>query len=419
MNQKLDNKTLARAILTLTFSRLIINITRRFPYAFLPTIARQLSVPLSAVQSVMAIQAGVGMSSPVFGPLSERFGRKRVILGTLALLVVASLLGMALPQFQIFAVVMIAYGIAKTIFDPSVHAYVGDRVAYARRGVATGVIELSWAGSLLVAAPVAGIVLGLSYVTVPDALMSGDFRFITDFEWRTTGLQAIFGLLAVSGALAFFITWWVVPADHPASGAALRIITPFDTLKIIRGNPAAMGAVAYSLLLSTANEIFFINYGAWMELSFDLVLAALGAVTVVIAAAEVVGEVSIIALADRIGKRRLALLGSGISSACYLLLPLLDFSLIVALIGLFVMFLFVEIGIVASLPLFTEVLPESRAVMMSGVIGAASGGRLLGAILGGAIYALSGDFVVMGGIAMLIGFGSFFMLWRFVPEAES
>ena len=50
-NLKKSNVT---ELATLTFARLIINMTRRFPYAFLPEISRQLGVSLDSVQNVMA-----------------------------------------------------------------------------------------------------------------------------------------------------------------------------------------------------------------------------------------------------------------------------------------------------------------------------------------------------------------------------
>ncbi|NJL56686.1 sugar porter family MFS transporter [bacterium] len=138
--------------------------------------------------------------------------------------------------------------------------------------------------------------------------------------------------------------------------------------------------------------------------------------TVVIAAAEVIGEVTVMGLADRIGKRRLSLIGSAVSALSYVILPHLDTSLPLALAGVFVMFLFVEIGIVAAIPLFSEVLPEARAVMMSGVIGASSLGRFLGAAGGGALLALVGDFAVIGLVSTGVGLLAVFSMWRFVPE---
>jgi MFS transporter, DHA1 family, inner membrane transport protein len=388
------HRTIIISILVLTLTRLIFNMARRFPYPFIPEIGRQLAVPVGSVQSVMATQAGVGVVSPLFGPLSERYGRKRVMLGTLVMMALASLLGALLPQFWIFALVMIAFGAGNMIFLPAAHAFLGDRVPYNRRGMAVGVMELSWAGSLIIAAPVAGFLLA------------------------TSGLQAVFGALGVAFAVALVIAWFYIPADHPTGQTLPHTVNPLAAFRTLSKSPAGLAAMTFSLTTSAANEIFFINYGLFMELSFDLVLATLGAATTVIAVAEIAGEFAVIGISDRVGKRRLALLGAALASLSYLALPLLAFSLPAALAGLFLMFLGVEMAFVSAIPLFTEVLPGARSVMMSGNMGAASFGRLAGAGLGGLLYGITGSFLLMGFIAMCIGLVGFFMLWRFVHEVE-
>lgn len=391
--QKIKNDNeLIRSVTILTIARVVVNATRRFPYAFLPTIARLLGVPLSNVQNVMSIQAGVGATSPLLGTLSERYGRKRVMMAMLMLIAIAGFLGSLAPQFWMFAGVMIVFGISKMIFDPTIHAYVGDRVPYRRRGFAVGVIELSWAGSLLIAAPVTGYLLDVS------------------------GIASVFLCIALSSLMVLGMVWQFIPTDAPSKTTSVKIITPMDSWRLMRNSPPAMGAVLFTILLSAANEIFFINYGAWMEVSFALVLTALGTVTIVIAVAEVCGELSVIGIADRFGKRRLTLIGVGVSSVMYIIIPQLTFSLPVALAGIFILFLSVETAIVAAIPLFTEVLPNARSVMLSSMIGAASGGRLLGALLGGFLYAQTNSFMTMGLVAMLIGLTALFMLWYFVPE---
>jgi len=94
-------------------------------------------------------------------------------------------------------------------------------------------------------------------------------------------------------------------------------------------------------------------------------------------------------------------------------------SLDTALIGLFILFLGFEIGLVASLPLFSEILPDARAIMLSGVAAAAAAGRLIGALLGGSLFGITDDFVIIGLVATLIGCGAAFTIWRFVHIAES
>jgi predicted MFS family arabinose efflux permease len=384
----------ATELATLTFARLVINMTRRFPYPFLPEISRQLGVSLDSVQNVMAVNAGVGVGSPLLGPIGERYGRKRVMMGTLILMMLASVFGAVVPQFGLFAGVMIAFGIVKMVFDPATSAYIADHIPYERRGTAIGVTELSWAGSLLVAAPIVGYLLGAS------------------------GLQSVFLMLLVACLLALAAVYRYLPADHPSGDAIPRGITPLATWRALRSDPVAFRALVYTFLLVIANEIFFINYSAYLETTFNLALTALGTVTIVVAIAEVCGEFAIIGIADRYGKRRIALIGVAVSSVGYILLPVFSFSLPLTLATVFVIFFMLEIAIVASVTLYTEILPGARAIMMSSYVGAESFGRLVGAALGGWLYVALKDFSLVSAISAAIAFGSLFMLWRFVHEKQ-
>lgn len=391
MTQENDPQ-LVKSVLVLTICRLIVNITRRFAYPFLLEISRQLQVGLGSVQSVIALQAAVGVTSPVFGPFSERYGRKRVLMGALLLIAGVALIGAALPRFWMFAGVMITFGFAKVIFDPAMSAYLADRVPYQRRAMAMGTTELAWAGSLIVSAPVVGVLLNRG------------------------GLQAVFGALGAAAVLVTLVLWRVLPSDSPAPSIQVRSISPLLSLRLLRRSPVGIGAMGYTFLLMMANDIFYINYGAWMEQSFGLVLVRLGAVTTVIALAEVLGEGVVIAAADRIGKRRLALLGAILSSTVYLLMPFLSSQLGFVLVGLFALFLTFETAIVSALPLFSEVMPDARAVMMSGNASAASIGRFAGAAVGSLVFGLTEQFVFIGVMASVLGYLAAFCLWRFVPE---
>jgi len=385
------NEAIVKPVIALTFVHLIINITRRFAYPFLPAISRQLGVPIASVQSVMSFQSGIGAISPLFGTLSERYGRKRIMLSALMLMLLALIPGIFISQFAVFALVMMGLGLGKILFHPTMQAFIGDRVPYEQRGLAMGFSELSWAGALIVASPLAGWVLG------------------------AYNIQTLFAIFTALLFFGFILLWWILPNDAPEPDQTSELITPLDGLRLLWGRTVAMGALLYSFCLVIANEIFFINYGIWMEQSFQLELVEIGALTLVIAAAEIVGEVAVMGLSDRIGKRRLTLIGASLAGIMYFILPFTSVDLTFALIGLFVMFVGVEIGIVASLPLFTEVAPDARNVFMATNAGFHSIGRLIGGLMGGWLLLLTGNFFIIGTVSLIIGLFAVFFLWRYVP----
>ena len=389
-------------VIALAITRTILNFTRRFAYPFVPEIARQFQVDIATIQSLLGWSALVGITSPFFDPLSEQFGRKRVMLGTMVIAFVTSVVGLLLPQFTIFAIAIILYGWVKMIFDPAAQTYMADRIPYAQRARAYGVFELSWALSLLIGAPLTGFLLGL---------------------W---GMQSVFVFFSVVFAIAIYLVWRYVDNDRPQHESSRA--SPGSVRRRVFANIRNMGRTLVSskqvmafflfvVLVVIGNEIFFINYGNWLEESFGLAVEAIGAVTIVIAIADVVGEFSVAAWADRIGKRRFVLFGTTITAICYGLIPLLSSSLPLAMAGMFVLFIGVEISIVTSIVLISEILPDSRATMLSLNIAAHALARFVGAQMGRYMFQEFADFRMIGAAASILILIAIIMMWVFVPEA--
>jgi len=96
---------------------------------------------------------------------------------------------------------------------------------------------------------------------------------------------------------------------------------------------------------------------------------------------------------------------------CYGVLPLMSQTLPLALIGLACIFLTYEFAIVSALSLCTELLPGTRATMMSGFLGAAGAGRVIGALIGGPIW-LKGGILITGFVsAGVSGLGLLCLIW--------
>ena len=381
--------------LLLMVTRTVINLPRRFAYPFLPEISRQLHVSLPSVQQAVASQTGIGIISPLLTPIPERRGRKETLLMALTLLILGGVLGGLVPRFGAFYLVLIIMGLSKTLFDPAMQTYIGDQVPYSQRGTAIGIVEVSWSFSLVIAAPMAGFLLDMS------------------------GLAAIFWAIAVLGVLSWFIIWRYLPPDKPHFEVGQRPkIFEREKIKYLLNTPAAVAGLIYAVLLVGANEILLIVFGAWLENEFDLKLTSLGVAALVIAGAEVVGEFTVIGFVDRIGKQKMAVSGALLASLCYLALPYLGITLGLALGLIFLLFVGVETAIVASFPLFTEVLPKARALMMTSLWGAHAFGRLAGATIGGLVYAWTDSFGITMNLAFAGTLVCALVLWRFVPDVD-
>ncbi|MBZ0301467.1 MAG: MFS transporter, partial [Anaerolineae bacterium] len=219
------------------------------------------------------------------------------------------------------------------------------------------------------------------------------------------------------------LLWVMVPGDGPDRSAA-QVPRPErqPVLRLLRERPIVFVGLGYSICTIAAQEIFFINYALWMESSFALVLGTLGLATVVLGLAEAVGEVLVSAAGDRIGMHRMALSGALLAGVGFAVIPHLNQNLLLALGGIFVVFVLFEMAIVAAIGLFTEVLPQARSVMMSANISAMSLGRLIGALVGGGLYALTHSFGLIGLVTMalmLAGCGLLALLLRTMAAADA
>lgn len=353
-------------LISFTIIRTIMNTGYRLPYPFVPIIAAGLGMPLEAITSAVGAARLLGVASPVLGAAADRLGRKTAMLLGISIFTLGLGVVAVSPSYPslVASVLLIAGG--KIIFDPAMYAYLGDRVTYAQRGLATAIVEMGWSGAFLIGMPLAGIMIDRG------------------------GWAAPFPLMTLAGIASILILWRILPgnaAHAPTSG------TLFNNLKTVLTNPTALAGLAMGFSMNAANETIGITFSTWLRSTFSLEAAMLAGVATVIGVAELGGEGLVAGLVDRIGKRRAVIAGSVLNGLACLLLPFMNQSLIGAMVGLFLIFITFEFALVASIPLMTEILPEARTTLMATNVSSLSAGRALGAFIGPLIF---GTFGLLG-----------------------
>ncbi|MGB9553645.1 MAG: MFS transporter, partial [bacterium] len=314
-----------------------------------------------------------GLLSLFFGPFSEILGRKAIMLLGIGLFSISSLLVALFPSIWTLGISLFFIGLASAIFDPAMQSYLGDQVPYEKRGWAIAVTEFSWSTSLLVGVPLAGLL-------------------IQSFSWNFPFL-----IFSVSGLAFLFILEKALPLIRLENKGGRKIFAG-----IWKANPVIFPAAIFSTLAIMTAQSIMIIYGVWMESSFRLSITGLGLTAGIIGGGELLGEVTAGIVGDRFGKRRVVLIYSTLTALVYLIIPFISQFLWSALILLFLLFYFFETAIVATITLFTELLPHERSVMMSVFVTSQS--------LGGALGALIGPFIFFGkGFALSGILASFFM----------
>jgi predicted MFS family arabinose efflux permease len=386
-----DRLRLFLQIGVLTLARLFLNTSIRMAYPFLPELARGLGTTEQAVARLVSIRSFAGVLSPLFSPISERYGRRLALILGMLLFCGGCFLVVLWPSYWILGLTLIAIVIGKVIFDPAMQAYLGDVVPYRHRGKALSVTELAWAGGFFIGVPAAAFIISRA------------------------GWQAPFLWLGGLGLGATILLWRVLP---PARSQKTQVAGFSALLQTMGRNPVIWAAAVYIMLVMTANEILLIVYGSWMESAFQLDLAGLGLATTVIGAAEVIGEITTGFAVDRFGKRPVVILFGLMTALVYFLIPLVSLSLTAALAALFILFFCFEMTVVGGVPLMTELIPTARSVVLSVVLAAAGLGRALGALIGPVIWDRVG-FQALGVVTAVIMALAVLVLARWVRESST
>jgi len=360
-----------------TACRILINTARRFVYPFAPALARGLDVPFAAVTSLIAVNQVTGMLGPVFAPLGDRRGYRIMLMAGMGLLALGMVVGGVFPVYGVLVAALFMAGLGKSMFDPAIQAYVAERVSFRRRGMIIGTIETAWAGSTLIGVPLVGVL-------------------IHHLGWRSPFL--VMGVLGILGLAGIYI---MVPRGHSRVSGTDNPVAMTKALRTMLCNRHSAGILGFAFFISVANDNFFVIYGVWLEETFDLSVVSLGFTTVVIGVAELCGEMLTALCADRVGLHRSIMGGLALSALSYAVLPLCGHTLVMAMGALFMVFLTVEFSIVTALSLSSEVMPGNRATMMSGYLAAASAGRVVGALLGGAMWP-AGKIMAIGFVSTLV-----------------
>jgi predicted MFS family arabinose efflux permease len=355
----ISHKKLNWRISLFTLSRLVVNTSFRMVYPFLAVFAAGLNVDISKVSLALAASMATSAVGPFIAPVADRRGRKVGMLIGMGIFLAGTLLAWWFPGYLTFFLAIMLGNLGNNIFLPAMQAYIGDHVPYQKRGMYLAISELSWALSFILLVPLAGLII------------------------EKTTWSGPYAALSILGLIMTVLLWKLVPTDKPLEPEPIMILR--DIRKVLSYTPALIGILMGTLFI-TGNEVINVVFGVWMQDSFGLKVAALGAASFVIGVSELTGEGVAAVLADRLGKERTIGLSVLLNGLWMLTVPLLGKSLPGAFVWLFVFFLTFEVGIVSALPLMTELTPATRATIMSLFIAALSLGRALGDIVAPILY---------------------------------
>lgn len=347
-------KPLTAAIAFLALTRLIINTSQRFVAPFLPAIARGIGISLGQAGLLVSARWLVGLTVPAVVALVGK-GERRVRLYMFGLMLFAAGAAVTAATSAFWGALagFLMLGIAKPVHDIAAQAYVADRTPYDQRARNLSYLELTWAGGLLIGAPLAGYLIDIGGWTLP------------------------FWLFTTAATLALMVAGYVLEPDSDVDKAKP------PPLALDR---AAWGLLVVTGLFSLAAENMTLIIGAWLEDGFALSLVSLGLVTTVVGLGELGGEGAVLMFADRLGKKRTVMIGLLVSIVAFGLFAPLSNNLALGLVAVAVGLGGFEVSIVATIPLATEQRPQARARFLALLTVSFAVSRAIGAALGPYIF---------------------------------
>lgn len=355
-------RTLNFQVTVVVIVRLVFNTFYRMIYPFLSYFAKGLGVDLRTISYAITMRSLMGLIGPFLASVADSRGRKAgMLIGTIAYTAAISLIALW-PTYPVFFIALSLAFIGYLIFVPSLQAYLGDQVPYEERGRVLGITEFAWSLSAIVGVPLIGLIIA------------------------RRGWLAPFPLIALLGAISVLVLAWMLPKDPTPQAGKPGFWSNFRTVFTY---PPAIAALVMATLYTAANETITLVYGVWVEQTFALSIASLGATALVIGISELGGETLVTLFTDKIGKRKALAIGIIGNCLATLALPILGRWLVGAVISLLLFYLTFEFAIVSGIPLMSEILPSARATMLASHMAFLAIGRAVGDLLAPILFTQS------------------------------
>ncbi|GIX56397.1 MULTISPECIES: MFS transporter [Bacillus] len=309
----------------------------------LPVITETISIPDGSGGLLITIYAlCYGITAPVFGMMSDRVGRKRmIIIGFIIFSISTFCTGLA-KNFEILLLFRGLTGLSGAMIMPSIFALVGDKVTYESRGKAMGTIMGAMIGSTVIGVPI-------------GAFLSE----IGNWQWTfySIGLLTLFLTLLINHILR---------NEKEREDVHVSLTETVDApLKMTVVNISVLFALLATFLWTIGLHGMFSYIGVYYENNFGISVGKIGIVIFLAGVGSVAGNILGGKLADKIGKKSVIVIASIVSSISVMLFSLSTENLVIAIIVHIIWSLFIGFGQASLTALISELKPAVRGTVMA------------------------------------------------------
>ena len=342
---------------------------------------------------VTAYSLMVGLFAILSGPVSDRIGRRRILLAGCGVMTVALASHGLVDSYWSFLGVRVFAGMAGGVLSGAAVSYIGDYFPYDRRGWALG-----WVMSGAAFGQIIGIPMGI----------------VMAERW---GFHSPFYLFAITMALTLPLLFFGVP-QPPVKRTSERLTVSgafADYVTLLKRPEVAWAAVAYFVMFFGV-AVFVIYLPTWLERDLGASGDQIALMFLVGGIANVVTGPQAGKLSDRIGRKGIILLSCiGLSVLMLGTVPLVT-NITIAYVFFFLTMVLVAMRVSPFSALLTGLVREERrGSLMSLAVALGQLGFALGGAVSGPMFARVGyaSNTVLGAVFVL---GMGLIVWFFIPE---
>ena len=355
--------------------------------ALIPTISSDLSEPVSALAVLVSAYAlPTALLAPFFGPFSDRYGRRLVMLagmGFFALTVAGTAVAPTLP---VLVVLRALNGLGAAAVMPAVFAYAGDLPTVTQRSRAMGNLAMGFPLASLLGLPIGALLAGV-------------------ISWRAT-----FVAVALLAVLATFLIWRL-PADRPRGAAAIGY---GEGLRFAIGNREVLSLLAVTFIWFLGPFGMFTFVGEFFQSTFGLTTSQVSVVFIVLGVVGVISARTSGRFIARLGARRVVLLAIACFGTAVLILPSVQ-NLVLALMVFAVWVFGTWFGLPAQQSIAAGISDRARGTVMAFNSSALNLAAVISPIIGGLVFA-NGGFRLLGTWTAGIAVAAFVAAYALLPR---
>lgn len=362
----------------------------------LPTIGAELNTSESLLGNLVTVYATmIGVFAIIMGPLSDKIGRRKILLIGSSGMTIALLLHGLADSFIALLLLRAFAGMAGGVLSGSAVSYVGDYFPYEKRGWANG-----WIMSGIAMGQILGIPLG---------------TFLAEIE----GFRLPFLLFGCIMGLTTILIFFKVPQpDVELQSSKITFKSTFTKYrKLLAEQRIKAVAISYFLMFLSLS-IYIIYLPTWLTSEFDITLSEIGWLFFAGGIVNAITGPNAGKLSDQIGRKTMI-----IASCIGLAFLMVSTTFIVTQYWIaFILFPLVMVLIAMRISPFQALSTElvtsnTRGTLMSLLVAIGNVGSGLAGSMAGPLFDKVG-YISNTILGMFTLFITAYIVWKFVPEPE-